>query len=180
MEGVKVTFRTKNDIGKEKVLSMARPGITDEARCAEESTDGLAVSTEVVCLENVVDDFRRKRSNRSHGKGRGRTQCSSLLFIPLDSIETDECSQSKSNRSGGDIPRLTQPIPQLPRISTCWTRPATILNTPQVFGECYHFASFGCVVYHTINVGSMFLFATRSQICPCDPSSSITNATITT
>lgn len=100
MEGVKVTFRTKNDIGKEKVLSMTRPGITDEARCAEESTVGLAVGTQVVCLENVMDDFCRERSNRSHEGGRGRTQCSSLyLYHQTQLKQTSVVNPNQTGRA---------------------------------------------------------------------------------
>ena len=79
---------------------MAGPGITDEARCAEESTVWLAVSTQVVCLENVMDDFCRERSNRSHEGGRGRTQCSSLyLYHQTQLKQTSVVNPNQTGRA---------------------------------------------------------------------------------
>lgn len=55
------------------MLSVAGPGIADEAGCTKKATVWFAISTEVVCLEDVMDEFCRERSNRSHEGGRRRT-----------------------------------------------------------------------------------------------------------
>lgn len=137
---------------------MTRPGITDEARCAEESTVWLAVSTQVVCLENVMDDFCRECSNRSHEGGRGRTQCSSLYLYHQTQLK--QTSVVNPNQTGRAVIFLDSDTVHSPAPSDIHLLNAARHNsryTTSAWTKFYHFASLSYAAYHAINVESMFL-----------------------
>jgi hypothetical protein len=72
-EGVKVVLRAQNNIGKEEVLGCGGPCIADKTTGAEETAVGFAIDSEVISLEDGVDEFKRESRRQGHGEDGGRT-----------------------------------------------------------------------------------------------------------